>query len=202
MKNNYKNYNWEPVIVFESGGKSYYERYLKTPTWPGGASGVTIGIGVDLGYIQTNEFDLHFSKYFSKNNVNRLKRTIGIKGSSAKPLISQIKDIELSWDNASDAFREWTLPKFWKLSNNLWKGLDQLEEPAQVALVSIVFNRGTSIEGSSRTEMRKIKDLVLKKDYLGIANQIRSMKRLWVGKNMNGLLKRRDVEADMVESCV
>lgn len=202
MKNNYKNYNWEPVIVFESGGKSYYERYLKTPTWPGGASGVTIGIGVDLGYIQTNEFDLHFSKYFSKNNVNRLKRTIGIKGSSAKPLISQIKDIELSWDNASDAFREWTLPKFWKLSNNLWKGLDQLEEPAQVALVSIVFNRGTSIEGSSRTEMKKIKDLVLKKDYLGIANQIRSMKRLWVGKNMNGLLKRRDVEADMVESCV
>lgn len=201
MKKNYKDYNWEPVIVFESGGKSYYERFLKTPTWPGGASGVTIGIGVDLGYIQTNEFDVHFSKYFSKNNVNRLKRTIGIKGSSAKPLISQIKDIELSWDDASDAFCNWTLPKFWKLSNNLWKGLDELKEPAQVALVSIVFNRGASTKGPSRTEMRNIKELVLKKDYIGIAAEIRSMKRLWVGKNMDGLLKRRDVEANMVESC-
>jgi GH24 family phage-related lysozyme (muramidase) len=201
MKRTYKDYNWEPVIVFESGGKNYYNRFLKTPTWPGGASGVTIGIGVDLGYIGIREFDLHFSKYFTKTNVNRLKTTIGIKGVNARPLIQQVKNIELSWENASEAFKDWTLPKFWNLTNTLWKGTDKLKEPAQVALVSIVFNRGASTVGPSRVEMRNIRELVLKKDYVGIANEIRSMKRLWVGKNLDGLLKRRDAEANIVESC-
>jgi GH24 family phage-related lysozyme (muramidase) len=50
--------------------------------------------------------------------------------------------------------------------------------------------------------MLNIKPLVLKKDYKGIAREIRSMKRIWEGKNMDGLIKRREEEAKMVESCV
>lgn len=201
MKKNYLNYDWESVINFESGGKNYYQRYLKSPTWPGGASGVTIGIGVDLGYITIEEFDIFFSKYFDETDSSRLRKTIGYKGTSAKKLISGVDDIELSWEDSKQAFMEWTLPKFWRLTNLLWKGTDELKEKAQVALVSIVFNRGASTKGSSRSEMRNIKGLVLEKNYLAIANEIRSMKRLWVGKKLDGLLKRRDIEADMVESC-
>ena len=39
-------------------------------------------------------------------------------------------------------------------------------------------------------------------DLQEIADQLRSMKRLWEGKGMGGLLKRRDAEADLVESCL
>ena len=92
--------------------------------------------------------------------------------------------------------------QFWKLGNSLWPKLDELEINAQIALISIVFNRGTSTKGDSRREMRNIKELVIQKDYEGIAQQIISMKRLWVGKNLDGLLKRRDIEAKMVESCI
>jgi GH24 family phage-related lysozyme (muramidase) len=53
-----------------------------------------------------------------------------------------------------------------------------------------------------RREMRAIRDAVSKKDLQAIANQLRAMKRLWVGKNMDGLLKRRDAEADLVESAM
>jgi GH24 family phage-related lysozyme (muramidase) len=49
--------------------------------------------------------------------------------------------------------------------------------------------------------MVNIKDLVVNKDYKGIAKEIRSMKRLWEGKGLDGLLKRREKEANMVESC-
>jgi GH24 family phage-related lysozyme (muramidase) len=49
--------------------------------------------------------------------------------------------------------------------------------------------------------MVNIKDLVANKDYKGIAKEIRSMKRLWEGKGLDGLLKRRDKEAKMVEIC-
>ena len=100
-----------------------------------------------------------------------------------------------------EAFVRWTLPKFWQLTNNIWPGLEELEEKAQIALVSIVFNRGASTKGSSREEMRNIKSLVVNKNYKGIAEEIRSMKRLWKGKNLEGLIKRREVEASMVDGC-
>jgi len=68
-------------------------------------------------------------------------------------------------------------------------------------LVSIAFNRGTSTKGPSRVEMVNIRNLVANKDYKGIAKEIRSMKRLWEGKGLDGLLKIREQEAKMVESC-
>jgi GH24 family phage-related lysozyme (muramidase) len=198
----YLDYDWTPIIAFESGGEKYYNKFLKSMTWPKGASGITMGIGADLGYMSEKEFDAYFSKYFTDDENKKLKPTIGLKGDSAKNVLSKVKNIELSWENASEAFVDWTLPKFWNLTNALWPKMDELCEKAQIGLVSIVFNRGASTKGSSRTEMLNIKPLVLKKDYKGIAKEIRSMKRLWEGKNMDGLIKRREEEAKMVESCV
>lgn len=57
------------------------------------------------------------------------------------------------------------------------------------------------MSGDNRLEMRNIRLLVPKKDYKGIAEEIRKMKRIWVGKNMDGLLRRRDAEANLVENC-
>jgi GH24 family phage-related lysozyme (muramidase) len=202
MKNNYLEYDWNPIINFESGGELYYNKFLKKMTYPGGASGVTMGIGADLGYMSIDEFNLYFSKYFTKDENIKLKSVINLKGESAKKAIKKLNGIELSWEDASEAFVEWTLPKFWRLTNILWKGIDQLCENAQIGLVSLVFNRGISTKGSSRIEMLNIKPLVLKKDYKGIAKEIRKMKRLWENKNMDGLLKRREEEAKMVESCI
>ena len=50
--------------------------------------------------------------------------------------------------------------------------------------------------------MRAIRDAVARQDMKDIAVQLRLMKRLWVGKNLDGLLKRRDAEAELVESCI
>ena len=69
-------------------------------------------------------------------------------------------------------------------------------------LISMVFNRGNSLEGDRRKEMKDIVPLVEKKDYEGIAKQIEASKRLWEGKNMAGLLDRRDGEASLVRNAV
>ena len=58
------------------------------------------------------------------------------------------------------------------------------------------------MKGSRRSEMRNIRSLVLQKDYKSIAREIRSMKRIWRGKGLDGLLKRREAEAILVESCI
>jgi GH24 family phage-related lysozyme (muramidase) len=84
--------------------------------------------------------------------------------------------------------------------------LDSLPLDAQGALVSLVYNRGTSMVDNSpedrRREMRAVRDAVAAGDLERIATELRSMKRLWVGKKQDGLLRRRDAEADLVESAM
>lgn len=69
------------------------------------------------------------------------------------------------------------------------------------ALLSLVYNRGASLEGPRRSEMKKIAVWVKVKNLSKIGAEIRAMKRLWAGDpNMKGLLTRRDREAALVEN--
>ena len=183
------------------GGESYYNKFLKKPTWPGGASGVTIGIGYDLGYNTLTQFEKDWKGKISNTDFNLLNTALGVRGSSASNIISRYRNIEIPWEVAFDVYKQSTLPRFIGYTKSAFPKSEELCPDAFGALVSLVFNRGASMSGSTRTEMANIRPLVLKKDYRGIAAQIRSMKRLWVGKGLDGLLRRRDEEAALVESC-
>ena len=79
----------------------------------------------------------------------------------------------------------------------MYPEIDSLNEDTRGALVSMVYNRGNKLDGDTRTEMRAIVDLVAKKDYEGIADQIERSKRLWEN-GLDGLVKRREEEADLI----
>ena len=50
------------ILEYEvGGGKAYYDKYLSRPTWPGGASGMTLAIGVDCGYYSPEELEKIFN---------------------------------------------------------------------------------------------------------------------------------------------
>jgi hypothetical protein len=184
------------------GGKDYYEKFLSKFTWPGGASGPTIAIGVDCAYYSSQEL----SEIFSFLPTDQVKL---IQGASSKTSergkeytkILRGAGITVPWDKALEIFEKLTWPKFTKLAEKTFPGLDQLEPDAYGAIISLVFNRGTSLVGDKRLEMRNIKVLIPKKDYKKIAQEIRSMKRLWRGKNLDGLIERREAEAKLIESC-
>ena len=38
------------IVESEVTSKAYYEKHYRKPEWPGGASGVTIAVGYDLGF--------------------------------------------------------------------------------------------------------------------------------------------------------
>ena len=88
------------------------------------------------------------------------------------------------------------------MTKKIYPQLEQLNEDTQGALVSMVFNRGTGLTGDSRTEMRAIVDLVAKKDYEGIAEEIEKSKRLWEHRGLDGLVIRREAEADMIRNSI
>ena len=80
--------------------------------------------------------------------------------------------------------------------------MTNLNPDAYGAIIPLVFNRGTSLVGEKRKEMVNIKNLIPKKDYKKIAKEFRNMKRIWVGKGLDGLIERREAEAKLVEGCV
>lgn len=191
------------ILNYEvGGGQHYYEKYLSHPTWPGGHSGMTLAIGVDCGYYTSDELAQIFH-FLPEKQLNAVKAASGKTGQEGKEYTNKVKDIGItvSWDQAIDIFDKLTWPKFAKLTEKAFPQVDQLCDNAYGALVSLVFNRGSSMQGDSRLEMRNIRNLVPKKDYKGIAEQIRNMKRIWEGKGLDGLLVRRDAEANLVETC-
>lgn len=191
------------ILKYEvGGGESYYNKFLYRPTWPGLNSGVTIGIGYDLGYNNLQSFKAAWTGKISTQDIIRLARTLSVRGRSARGLIPGVKDIRISWQSALSVFKSHTLPIFADQTNRAFPGADRLHPDAYGALVSLVFNRGSDLSGNRRLEMKNIRALVPSKNYKAIAFEIRKMKRLWVNAGVDGLLKRREDEAKLVESCV
>lgn len=184
------------------GGQAYYDKFLARPDWPGGASGVTVGVGFDCGYYFAVEIRSTWGGYGLDSKIlDGLASAAGITGTRAQSVTRELKWIVIPWSAAETVYDTTTLPKFYRLASVVFDGLDNLCPDAAGALVSLVFNRGTSLAGPRRREMRTIASLVPKKDYAGIAAQLRSMKRIWAGTSIQSLCQRREEEAVLVESC-
>jgi len=179
-----------------------FEGLNQPSKWPGGDSGITLGIGYDLGYVTVDQFESDWAPYLTADQLKRLKGAIGKRGIAARNRAVQLQDVKIKRGDAETVFIERNLPLYALKTEMTFPGITGLPPNAQGALVSLVFNRGTSMEGDRRTEMRAIRDAVPMGDLQKIADQLRSMKRLWVNKGLDGLLRRREEEAKLVESCI
>ena len=188
----------EFIVTEETGGRAYYEKvYKSTFTWPGGYSGPTAMVGIDIGYYTEEEVDKIFKPLTDSSELALIRGGRGLKGLDAKEYTVKLKGITFTWDEAIQTFKEFILPKFTKLTERAFPGVSDLHENAQAAMVSLVFNRGTSLRGSSRTEMLELKKIISSsKDYAAICEQFKSMKRLW--DKTSGLVGRRDREAALI----
>lgn len=207
------------ILDFEvGGGETYYNKKAKFPIWPGGASGITIGIGVDLGHIKKVDFDAQISPYYEDTQIDRLVACIGITGkpgsseseTKMKALANTVSDCELSFEHAMEIHENFTIPLYYERTRKTFKGFDSLPADVQGAIVSLVFNRGTKLDGPKRTHMAKIatlvdqfsksKDSALLKE---IADTFVDMAEIWRGeKSYEGLKRRRIAEAGLVQGSI
>ena len=177
--------------------------------WPGGDSGITLGHGYDLSAEPANELRRDWAPYLSGGEIGQLLGAIGKSGEAAAALAHDLRNITVTREQADAVFLEATLPKYLQLTRVVYPHLSELPLDAQGALVSIIYNRGTAMgkpglrSWDDRREMRAIQaDLaagVHAGDLAKIAALIRSMKRLWEGKGLDGLIARREAEAQLVE---
>lgn len=176
--------------------------------WPGGSSGISLGHGYDLSAETADELRRDWAPYLSADQIARLVAAVGKSGQAAAAYAPRLHDITVTRAAADAVFAAATLPKY-ILCTKLAFGpaFNALPLDAQGALVSLVFNRGArmaDLHPGDRAEMRAIRadlaDGVQRGDLTDIALQLRKMKRLWVGKGLDGLLTRREAEARLVEN--
>lgn len=179
------------------GGKAYFDKYLSTPTWPGFESGITIGIGYDLGYATETAFKTHWSA-LDEEILERLQKSLGVKGLNARPFVSAFKDIKIEWDLALEVFKTHTCAQHTLNMLRFAPAAVDLPPDAQAALFSLVFNRGTSTKGERRVEMAQIAQVISAGQPEKVPFLIRQMKRLW--PQGSGLVRRREDEAKLWES--
>ena len=190
----------------ETGGLSYYENITQWPHFPGYSSGITIGAGYDLRFNTESNFREVWGEYLSDFTIEELIKDIGKKGT--KERARELKDmgIVIPFKFAWPAFISHTLPEYYNHTESIYSSLDELPDLCRSVLVSLVFNRGYSLSGSRRREMKNIQtilsqasetlDIDDKKDILiGVEDEILSMKRLW--GHSSGLSKRRQSEANL-----
>ena len=191
------------IIQFEVGGRNYYDKVLQKPSWPGGASGITIGLGYDLGYETEKQFLSDWSASLNLNFVNALRPLCGLTGEKARLMLrGEVLNVRVPYNIAYDVFVNKDIPRYFAMTKKIYPQLETLNEDTQGALVSMVYNRGASLAGDSRKEMKAIVDLVAKQDYHGIAEEIEKSKRLWEHKGLDGLVLRREAEADLIRASV
>lgn len=200
----------DAIVVYETGGKAYYERVIgEKPIWPGGASGVTIGCGYDLGHNSKSAFTDNWKHHLTTSDFALLERTIGLTGTAAKHALGGVDHIRIPWGVALDVFDVTTLPKFTVFT---FESLPELLDLANAGLhghcigvlVSLVLNRGASFRrvGDRYREMRAIRDAIQTGTTASVGEipkHLRDMKRLWVNKGLDGLLARREDEAKLFE---
>lgn len=189
------------IIASEVSSPAYYNKFLQSPTWPGGESGLTIGIGADLGQQTVLEIRRDWNM-LPPNTLSLLCKASGVKGQAARNMLKNnpiFKQVKIDYHTACNVFYDTALPEYVRETYRLYPGLDKLKPDAIAALVDLIYNRGASIKGSDRSEMAAIVPMVPTLNYSGIATMVEHSKRIWEGKpGMEGIVKRRMQEGALI----
>ena len=188
----------EMIASFEVTSRESYENKYAHPKWVGLNNGVAIGIGYDLGFVSPNQFNQDWGRLLPASDLNRLTTAVSIKGPSSQDIAASLQDISINWDHAVAVFGK-QIERWSALVDAQLPNARELPPDSYGAILSIAYNRGLSFDaqGERYVEMRAIKDLIEKRQFDKVAEQIRAMKKLW--PNSPGLQQRREREATLFE---
>jgi hypothetical protein len=184
------------LVSFEVTSPAYYDKKLRRPCWPGAESGVTIGIGYDVGVTSARQIEQDWRGRLADAAVDRLLTAQGIAGARAKQLAGGLSDVEVSFDIAQEVFYRCTVPQFARRTLEVYPRVDRLPADAQAMVLSLIYNRGPGLTGTRRRHMAALKPLIARGDLDAIAGQFELMTQLW--PDLPGLQTRRRREAAMI----
>lgn len=186
------------IVGQEIGSFATYTKLYQRPVWPGGASGITGGVGYDFGQHTAAEVHADWTGHLSDADVTLLCSIAGFKAVDAKNRLHLVASVVIPIAVAYDVFTKSTLPTYSEHTATALENCDLLPPDAFGVLVSLSYNRGWGgydDEGARYTEMNEIREAMAAKDFAKIPSLFVAMKRLWAVNS--DLWKRRQDEADL-----
>ena len=193
------------VIEFEVTSEQVYRRKYEKPILPGVSSGITIGIGYDLGYNEPAIVSRDLDGVIPASDIQVLSTVCRLTGAAARPRLDDVRHISVPWEAAIEVYRRATVPRFGRSVLATFPNAEELKGHCFGALLSLIYNRGPDLvgkpgDGGRRREMMAIYDLMKERRFADIPAQFRGMKRIWQGDpNATGVVKRREAEALLFE---
>lgn len=190
------------IILFEVSSAAYYTLKYQHPLWPGGLSGITVGVGYDLGYASPDDLQRDWGDMLPSSSLEQLGTALGKTGgkigaAQMGTLVEALAVVTIPFEAADAVFRSRSAPLYTALTEHSLANTDSLGPDSLGALVSLVYNRGASFDnvGDRYIEMRAIRDHMQAKAFASIPDELRKMARLW--PDTPGLQKRRAAEAEL-----
>jgi hypothetical protein len=188
--------SFDLCLRHEVTSKAYYEKHYQRPEWPGLQSGVTVGIGYDLGQASRSKIIADWQGLVDSNMLVVMACCSGYTGNAGKAKLAEVRSkILIPWSAAIKVFAERDVPTWTAEVLRKVPGADQLTPSMLGVLFDTAYNRGHSwsMAGERYAEMRAIKSHVASGNLSLVPGEFYKMKRLW--PNTKGLLRRCDDRA-------
>ena len=187
--------SWSPQFGF-----SHYNKKLRKPIVPdpeNTSSGFTIGIGYDCGQCTASKIKLDWQSVIPLHMVTALTSVAGLKKNAAVNKLSSVSMVDVPIESALQVFFNTTIHQYSKDALRIYPDLFKLHPVEQSAIVGLVYNRGASLKGDRRREMRDLIVAIKNDKDREMSDLIRAMMRLW--PKTLGLRRRREAEAALIE---
>lgn len=196
------------IVSAEVTSPDVYTKRYQGAIWPKGQSGVTVGVGYDIGHTIPEQFWNDWKPYLPHELLDRLMIGCETTGEEAALLLEALQDIKIPWSVAQKQFEQRQLPREIGLAERSLPNFAELPEDCRGAIVSLTYNRGTAgfqagpldEPQGRRREMKAIFDYMDARDFAAIPAEFLKMRRLWEGKpSMTGVVLRREAEAALFQ---
>jgi hypothetical protein len=187
--------SWSPATGFAVYNKKYRKPVVPDPANTN--SGVTIGIGYDCGQYSANKIKLDWQSVLPLHMVNALTAVAGLKKQLAVKSLPSLSNVDVPIESALQVFYNTTIFDFAKKAGAIYPEMFNLNPVEQSVITGLVYNRGASLNGDRRREMKELVAAIKNDNDKVMADLIKSMARLW--PDTPGLKRRRLAEAALIE---
>ncbi|GBC60909.1 hypothetical protein DENIS_1869 [Desulfonema ishimotonii] len=164
--------------------------------WPGGASGVTLDPGVDLGHASPSLIEAAYKSLLSAEQYTAVKSVLGIKGQAAKQALrnnATLRSVRISRSQADGIFKYAAKP-YWEAIVRRFPTIREQSSPAsvQTVMLSLSYNRG-----AGNRNLNVLSQPIKNKNWLKVADLVGAMQQ---NHSLAGIRKRRRMEANLIRS--
>lgn len=173
-----------------------WEGHAGKPYWPGGASGVTLDAGFDLGYADPALFEEVYTGVLTEAEMSTCRAYLGVRGQTARDGVNQddrLRSIRISKAEANEVF-PYVVESYWLNIADRFEELSLKDTPGavQTAFLSLSVNRGPGNEA-----LAHLQGPLNANNWDELAGRIEAMQD---DHPLEGIQTRRDSEAALIEA--